>query len=93
MRIVLDGGRRFIAATITILLAHAAYAADWSELEPFQRTITRDRFDALVRDVYAPSGALAEYLADSENAIESIRPRSTRARHCFDWNLRRTPPP
>jgi N-acetylmuramoyl-L-alanine amidase len=53
-----------------IALAGTACAADWSLLEPAQSSITRERFETLVREVYAPSGALTNYLSVSNEAVE-----------------------
>ena len=55
-----------------LMVAQAAWpalAADWSSLERYQQTITRVEFNRLVSQVYAPSGALANYLAYGANSV------------------------
>ncbi|HUK81917.1 MAG TPA: N-acetylmuramoyl-L-alanine amidase [Verrucomicrobiae bacterium] len=46
-----------------------ALAVDWSSLERYQQTITRAEFDKLVLQVYAPTGALTNYLTYSTNSV------------------------
>ena len=46
-----------------------ASAADWSTLERYQQTITREEFDRLVSQVYAPADALTNYLKFSTNSV------------------------
>lgn len=59
---------RFLAFLATLLvtasaeaqrLSALAPAPDWTELEPFQETITRNEFVRLLNEVYAPGGAAA----------------------------------
>lgn len=63
--------RRDGAGILSALLIAAATAvgADWAALEPFQRTITADRFDALAHGIYAPSGELARYIEWRDGGI------------------------
>ena len=54
-----------------------APAPDWSTLEPFQQTITREEFVRLLEDVYAPRGAangLIEITADSALIKTTLNP-------------------
>lgn len=53
-----------------LVLAGAARAANWSALAPYQQTLSRERFETLAQDLYAPSGALTNYLVISREAAE-----------------------
>ena len=52
-----------------MLLATSSLAADWSQLDRYQQTITRREFDRLLSTVYCPSGAFTNYLAYSTNSV------------------------
>src|SRR5579862_1856753 len=58
-----------LALFIVGLWGGATMAADWSVLNQYQRTISHGEFDALVTNVYCPSGALANYLTYSSNSV------------------------
>jgi N-acetylmuramoyl-L-alanine amidase len=64
-------GLLFHASLLLLLVAHAASAQrlsllapqpDWSQLDPFQQTITRERFTELLMNIYAPAGAADPYI-------------------------------
>ncbi|MEO7932690.1 MAG: hypothetical protein ABIT76_05990 [Chthoniobacterales bacterium] len=43
---------------------------DWSRLDKFQKTITRDNFARLLREIYAPNGAAADQIRiDTDHAL------------------------
>jgi len=52
-----------------MLLPAVAAAADWSTLQSYQQTITRDHFTELLENVYAPSGGSVDYLRYETNAV------------------------
>lgn len=59
---------------VLILLAIAfvwrpATAADWSSLQRYQQTITREEFNRALSTLYAPSGALTNYLSLAGHAV------------------------
>jgi N-acetylmuramoyl-L-alanine amidase len=64
-------GRTLIAVVVVAAVSATLplSAADWSTLERYQRTITRAEFDKLVSQVYAPSGALTNYLTYTGNSV------------------------
>jgi hypothetical protein len=52
-----------------MLAALPVSAADWSALEHYQQTITRNDFEQLVTNLYSPSGALINYLSYNTNSV------------------------
>jgi N-acetylmuramoyl-L-alanine amidase len=46
-----------------------ASVRSWRELERHHHTVTRAEFEALIRNRYAPSGALASYLSISDDSV------------------------
>ncbi len=54
---------------ILLLAAHTAVAADWSTLDRYQRSITRDEFQSLLTNVYDRAGTLAGELRFHSNAV------------------------
>ena len=44
-------------------------AGDWSMLERYQQTISRTEFEALLTNVFCPSGAFTNYLAFTTNSV------------------------
>jgi hypothetical protein len=63
------GRTRLIALLAAVAWATTAYAADWSALERYQGTISRPEFEALVINVYCPSGALTNYVTLGTNSV------------------------
>jgi N-acetylmuramoyl-L-alanine amidase len=65
-------------------LSPLAPAPRWADLEPFQETITRDEFTALLDQVYAPDGASAAYI--------EVLPDTAKIKTCLApetiWTLR-----
>jgi N-acetylmuramoyl-L-alanine amidase len=59
---------RYVFFLLT-LTATALPAADWSQLERYQQTISRSEFDQLLAGVYCPSGAFTNYLTFSTNSV------------------------
>jgi len=59
---------RLLCLLSCVLLTGAAWA-DWSVLEPFQGTLSRGEFDALLTNVYCPSAALTGCLAYASNSV------------------------
>lgn len=62
----------FVAVLLLLVCLHAAPAAklspladapNWSQLDKFQKTITREEFTRLLDNVYAPSGAAADVIS------------------------------
>jgi len=67
----------------TLLIAEArlsplAPRPDWTRLDPYQQTITREDFQNLLNRVYAPAQAWAPYISLSDSAAE-IRTGATQA--------------
>jgi hypothetical protein len=63
---------RLRALAVVVAAVRAAFitdAADWSELERYQQTVARADFDRLVSQIYAPSGALTNYLTFATNSV------------------------
>jgi N-acetylmuramoyl-L-alanine amidase len=63
---------RLRALAVVVAAVRAAFitdAADWYALERYQQTITRPDFDRLVSQIYAPSGALTNYLIFDTNSV------------------------
>lgn len=78
---VLGGLFGFIACfplTSDARLTPLAPAPDWSELEKYQETITKEDFVGLLERVYAPGGAAAGFVTLSDAAAE-IKTRDGRA--------------
>src|SRR5258707_14040664 len=63
------GRTKLLALCVATILSTAACAADWSMLEPYQRTISRAEFETLLANVYCPSGAFTNYLAFTTNSV------------------------
>jgi len=64
------GRTRFGFLTLACLtLAFRCGAADWTVLDPWQETVTREQFQKLVDEVYCPSGALTNYLEFTNSAV------------------------
>jgi len=82
-----DGGQR---------LSALAEPPDWSQLEAFQETITRDEFEKLLNQVYAPNGA-AKGVIDVEPDAAVIKialtpPATWRLRFAKDAASAKAPP-
>jgi N-acetylmuramoyl-L-alanine amidase len=63
------GRTRLLTLFVATLWITAASATDWSVLERYQQTISRAEFDALLVNVYCPSGALTNYLTFTTNSV------------------------
>lgn len=61
--------RNLIAALVALAIAPAGFPADWSSLDRYQRTITRQDFEKLVTTLYSPSGALTGYLNYDKDSV------------------------
>ena len=98
--------RSFLAVSLGLCLFPAASPAqrlsalaerpDWSQLEAFQETITRDEFQKLLDHVYAPNGA-AKGIIDVEPEAAVIKtalapPATWRLRFAPDAALAKAPP-
>ena len=59
---------RLLRLLSCVLLAGTGWA-DWSELEPFQGTLSRGEFDSLLTNVYCPSAVLTGCLAYASNSV------------------------
>ncbi len=67
------GRLRALAVVVTAIgAAFVVDAAEWSALERYQKTITRAEFDRLVSQIYAPSGALTNYLTFATNSVTVV---------------------
>jgi len=63
------------ASTAPAVLSPLAPVPDWSKLNPYQETITRDDFVSLLDKVYAPGGAWKEMITIHDNdALIKTRP-------------------
>lgn len=60
-------GRLRVIALTGISLC--SVAADWSALDRYQQTITRDKFNQLLTQVYCPSGAFTNYLTFTTTSV------------------------
>ncbi|MEI8293466.1 MAG: N-acetylmuramoyl-L-alanine amidase [bacterium] len=70
--------RKYLAAPLLFLaclqlgfaakLSPLAEAPNWSQLDKFQNTITREEFTRLLNNVYAPNGAAADFITITPNA-------------------------
>jgi hypothetical protein len=77
----------FRAASQAQRLSALAARPDWSQLEAFQETITRDEFQKLLNQVYAPNGAakgMIDVEADAAVIKTTLTPPS-------NWRLRFAP--
>lgn len=63
------GRLRVIALAGIALCSGPAFAADWPALDRYQQTITRDKFDQLLSQVFCPSGAFTNYLTFTTNTV------------------------
>jgi hypothetical protein len=63
------GRLRVIALAGSAWCAVNAFAVDWPALDRYQQTISRDKFDQLLSQVYCPSGAFTNYLTFTTNAV------------------------
>ena len=65
----------FFTASLNAALSPLAPPPDWSKLDAFQETITRQDFVALLDKVYAPAGVWKDTIAVQDNtAIITTRP-------------------
>ncbi len=60
--------------------------APWTKLDRYQHAITRAEFDDLISRVYCPSGALADYLTYSADAV-TIHSASSRTSPLFTFRF------
>jgi len=57
---------------------------DWQKLEPYQNTISAETFTRLVRELYAPDGALIPYLSYRENRVRVYSDESQTGEPLFE---------
>ena len=98
-----------LLATATVVMAKTSPLApepDWSRLDPYQETITREDFQTLLDRIYAPGGAASGFIEISDKAA-IIRTNPLRSPYvlCFaadrpsarrlptSWRNRQTLPP
>lgn len=63
------GRTRLLTFFFATLWSTMGVAGDWSMLERYQQTISRTEFEALLTNVFCPSGAFTNYLAFTTNSV------------------------